>query len=147
MTDTPCARPDAGLFCRPCKKGGKAGQAEPMNGFILFCVGAAASVVSEIFWNGGSRAQVALWGGAGMLLLRRIALRFPLGDRVLLCLVGAALLLVLGLVFFLTEALSKPTGRHGGVIETADLPSFPYILYRFFLIAPAYAVIEYLEGI
>ena len=65
---------------------------------------------------------------------------------VILCLAGAALLLVLGLVFLLTEALAKPTGRHGVRIPV-DLPSFTYLLYRFFLIAPAYIVIQYLERI
>lgn len=113
-----------------------------MDTIILFCVGALSSVISEIFWKGASRPQVALWGGLGMLLLRRIALRFPFGDRALLCLFGAALLLVLRLALLLTEALS---GRNGQGRVTVELPSFSYVLYRFFLIAPAYIVIEYLK--
>ena len=116
-----------------------------MNGFILFCVGAAASVVSEIFWKGGSRVQVALWGGTGMLLLRRIVLRFPYGNHVLLCLFGALPLLALRLLFLLLPTLSHRSQREGSAVLTVDLPSFSYGLYRFLLIAPAYIIIEYLE--
>ena len=39
-----------------------------MDRCIIFFVGAAASVASEIFWKGSSRPPVALWGGMGMLL-------------------------------------------------------------------------------
>ena len=117
-----------------------------MDRFIIFCVGAAASQVSEIFWNGRSRLRVTLWGGTGMLLLRRIALRFPFGDRTLLCLFGAFLLLVLRLVFLLFPVLPLHNDRGDPARLTLDLPSFSYGLYRFLLIAPAYAVIEYLEA-
>ena len=117
-----------------------------MDRIIIFCVGAAASQVSEIFWNGDGRLRVALWGGAGMLLLRRIALRFPFGDRTLLCLFGAFLLLVLRLVFLLLPALSASADRGEEARLVLDLPSFSYGLYRFLLVAPAYAVIEYLEA-
>ena len=85
-----------------------------MDKFVIFCVGAAASVLSEIFWNGASRWTIGLWGGAGMLLLRRIVLRFSFMSRAFLCIFG--------------------------------MPSFSYGLYRFLLLAPAYAVIEYIEA-
>ena len=117
-----------------------------MDRLIIFCVGAAASEVSEIFWNGGSRLRVALWGGTGMLLLRRIVLRYPFGNRTLLCLLGAFLLLVLRLMFLLFPALSAPVDRGEDVRLIVDLPSFSYGLYRFLLIPPAYAVIQYLEN-
>ena len=72
-----------------------------MNRCVVFFVGALAAMVSEVFWKGESRWPVALWGGAGMLLLRRIVLRFPSESRVLLCLFGALLLLALRLTAFL----------------------------------------------
>ena len=117
-----------------------------MDRIIIFFVGAVASQVSEIFWNGDSPLRVALWGGTGMLLLRRSALRFPFGDRTQLCLLGAFLLLVLRLVFLLFPALSFAAERGEDARLTLDLPSFSYGLYRFLLVAPAYAVIEYLEA-
>ena len=121
------------------------GQAEAMDKLIIFFVGAAASVVSEIFWNGESRGRVALWGGAGMLLLRRILRRFPFESRALLCLFGALLLVCLRLVLFLFPILTIRFDRAGREPVPVELPSFSYGLYRFLLIAPAYTIIEYLE--
>ena len=51
-----------------------------MDTCIIFCVGALAAMASEAFWYGASRSDIALWGGTGMLLLRRILLRFPFGE-------------------------------------------------------------------
>lgn len=116
-----------------------------MDRCIIFIVGAAAAVAAEAFWRGDSRREEALWGGLGMLLLRRIVLRFPHGDRVLLCLAGALLLTVLRLAFRILQSLPGRTRRTGAAALTVDVPSFTYVFFRFFLIAPAYAVIEYLE--
>lgn len=115
-----------------------------MNRFIIFCVGAAASVISEIFWKGKSRWSVALWGGAGMLLLRRIILRFPTENRALLCISGALLMVTLRFTMGILQNLSVRAGENGSN-GLEDAPSFTYELYRFFLIAPAYTIIEYLE--
>ena len=117
-----------------------------MDRFIIFCVGAVASVVSEVFWKGDSHSCVALWGGAGMLLLRRIVLRFPSKSRALLCMFGALLLVALRLVLLILRELPGRTGRKGTLHLTVYMPSFPYVLYRFLLIAPAYTIIEYLEA-
>ena len=117
-----------------------------MDRCIIFVVGAVASVATEAFWKGASRANVALWGGTGMLLLRRVLLRFPYGDRALLCLVGALLLFTLWWLFLLLRALPGRTGKPGQTTVIFEVPSFSYGLYRFLLIAPAYAVIEYLEA-
>lgn len=136
----------AGLFCCLRKKARKTGQAVPMDRIIIFCTGAVASVVSEIFWKGATRVRAALLGGTGMLLLRRIVLRFPYGNHVLLCLFGALLLQALNLLFLLIPALSRRSHGDGPVALTIDLPSFSYGLYRFLLIAPAYIIIKYLEA-
>lgn len=117
-----------------------------MDTCIIFAVGAVASVATEAFWKGASRTYVALWGGMGMLLLRRVLLRFPYGNRVLLCLFGALLLFTLWWMFRLLQALPGRTDGPGPVTVTVDVPSFSYGLYRFLLIAPAYTVIEYLEA-
>ena len=111
-----------------------------MDRIIIFIVGAGASAISEIFWRGESRRYIFLWGGLGMLLLRRVVLRFPGGSRILLCLLGAVLLTVLRLTLFLLQRLP---GRSEGT--TGETLSFSYGLYRFLLIAPAYTIIEYLE--
>ena len=116
-----------------------------MDTCIIFCVGALAAVASEAFWYGASRSDVALWGGTGMLLLRRVLLRFPFQDRVLLCLVGAVLLVALRLALLILLALRDRSGKNLEKTVFADLPSFTYGLYRFFLIPPAFTVIEYLE--
>ena len=117
-----------------------------MNRLIVFCIGAFASVISEVFWKGESRWPVALWGGMGMLLLRRIVLRFSSESRALLCLFGALLLIVLRLALLIFQALPRRAVDNGPQKLLVDLPSFSYGLYRFLLIAPAYAVIEYVEG-
>ena len=117
-----------------------------MNRLIVFCIGAFASVVSEVFWKGESRWTMALWGGMGMLLLRRIVLRFSSESRALLCLFGALLLIVLRLALLIVQALSRRAADKRPLPLWLDLPSFSYGLYRFLLIAPAYAVIEYVEG-
>ena len=103
-------------------------------------------MVSEVFWKGVSHWTVALWGGTGMLLLRRIVLRFPLENRALLCIMGALLLIVLSMTLLILQSLSaRAAGSEPDRIRV-DLPSFSYGLYRFLLIAPAYTIIEYLEG-
>ena len=117
-----------------------------MNRLIVFCIGAFASVVSEVFWKGESRWTMALWGGMGMLLLRRIVLRFSSESRALLCLFGALLLIVLRLALLIVQTLSRRAADKRLQPLWLDLPSFSYGLYRFLLIAPAYAVIEYVEG-
>lgn len=116
-----------------------------MDRFIIFCVGAAASAVSEVFWRGECRRAVALWGGIGMLLLRRIVLRFPFESRALLCICGALLLMVLRLTIRILHTLTDREGRNAAVFPDMEVPSLSYSLYRFLLIAPAYTVIEYLE--
>ena len=117
-----------------------------MDTYIIFAVGAVASVATEAFWKGTSRTYVALWGGMGMLLLRRVLLRFPYGNRVLLCLFGALLLFTLWWMLLLVRALPDKGGKTSPAAIPVDVPSFSYGLYRFLLIAPAYAVIEYLEA-
>lgn len=116
-----------------------------MDKCIIFIVGAMASVAAEAFWRGASGGEEALWGGIGMLLLRRVVLRFPFGHRTLLCLMGALLLTALRLTFLILRTL--PGGTRGEVTTAfkEDVPSFTYGLFRFLLIAPAYAVIQYLE--
>ena len=113
-----------------------------MDLFIIFGIGAACSAVSEIFWKGRTRWSVTILGGAGMLLLRRILLRFSDTNRALLCLAGALLLFVLRMTLHILQRLYK--SNDGRIL--IDLPSLSYGLYRFFLIAPAYAIIEYLEN-
>ncbi len=117
-----------------------------MDRCIIFFVGAVASVATEAFWRGTSRRNIALWGGIGMLLLRRVLLRFPYGDRALLCLVGALLLLVLRLTLLILQALPRRTRKSAADVLTVEIPSFSYGLFRFLLIAPAYTIIEYLEA-
>ena len=112
-----------------------------MDRCIIFLVGSASAAVSEVFWRGHSDRSVALWGGAGMLLLRRMVVRFPFESRALLCVLGALLLAALRLSLFILHALLRQKADR----VTVDLPSFSYGLYRFLLIAPAYTVIEYLE--
>lgn len=114
-----------------------------MDRIVIFFVGAFTSAVSEIFWRGRYRRSIALWGGVGMLLLRRIVLRFPFESRALLCLGGALLLIVL----WLTCVLIHEIRMKGSYIPSLSLPSFSYSLYRFLLIAPAYTIIEYLESL
>ncbi len=117
-----------------------------MDRFIIFCVGAGAAVISEIFWKGTSRRSVVLWGGSGMLLLRRIILRFPFASRALLCIFGALPMLALRYVILISLRLTYSKREHIPCRLTIELPSFSYGLYRFLLIAPAYTIIEYLEG-
>lgn len=116
-----------------------------MDTCIIFCVGALAAMASEAFWYGASRLDIALWGGTGMLLLRRILLRFPFGDRVLLCLAGAVLLAALRLALLILYSLRDHGSKSTEKTVILDIPSFTYGLYRFFLIPPAFSVIEYLE--
>ena len=117
-----------------------------MDRCIIFFVGAVASVATEAFWRGASRRDIALWGGIGMLLLRRVLLRYPYGDRALLCLVGALLLLALRLALLILQTLPRQPRRSNADVLTVEIPSFSYGLFRFLLIAPAYAIIEYLEA-
>ena len=117
-----------------------------MNTLICFCVGALAAVISEIFWKGESRRQVALWGGLGILLLRRVVLRFSTVSRALLCVLGALLLTALRFALYILQSLPLHADRKPMVYPQLDMPSFSYGLYRFLLIAPAYAIIEYLES-
>lgn len=116
-----------------------------MNHLIVFFVGAVAATVSEVFWKGESRWHVALWGGIGMLILRRIVLRFPFESRTLLCFFGAVQLIALRLTIIILSELSKEKHKGKKARPTVDMPSFTYSLYRFLLIAPAYTIIEYLE--
>lgn len=90
---------------------------------------------------------MAVWGGVGMLLLRRVVLRFPFESRALLCLLGALLLVALRVILLIVQAISHGAGKKGEDCLTVDLPSFSYGLYRFLLIAPAYTIIEYLEDL
>ena len=110
---------------------------------IFFIVGTVSTAVSEVFWRGQYSRSTALLGGAGMLLLRRIILRFPFEDRALLCICGALLLVVLRLTFLLIQDMLTKRDH----LMTFSLPGFSYSLYRFLLIAPAYAIIEYLEAL
>ena len=104
-----------------------------MDTCIIFCVGALAAMASEAFWYGASRLDIALWGGTGMLLLRRILLRFPFGDRVLLCLAGAVLLAALRLALLILYSLrdhgSKSTEKTDRRIISC-LPAITMIYYN-----------------
>ena len=115
-----------------------------MDTCIIFCVGALAAMASEAFRYGASRLDIARWGGTGMLLLRRILLRFPFGDRILLCLAGAVLLAALRLALLILRVLPGRADRDQAM--TIEVPSFTYGLFRFLLIPPAFAVIRYLEA-
>ena len=117
-----------------------------MDRLIVFGTGAALSVVSEIFWRQESRWTVAIWGGTGMLLMRRIVLRFPFVSRALLCLAGALPMLALRLLIFISVSIWSPHGRKETNLLRMEFPSFSYALYRFLLLAPAYTIIEYLEA-
>ena len=117
-----------------------------MDRCIIFFVGAVSSAATEAFWRGTSRRNMALWGGIGMLLLRRVLLRYPYGNRALLCLVGALLLLALWMALLILQALPRRTRKSDAEVLTVEIPSFSYGLFRFLLIAPAYAIIEYLEA-
>ena len=117
-----------------------------MDKFVIFCVGAAASVLSEIFWNGASRWTIGLWGRAGMLLLRRIVLRFSFMSRAFLCIFGAfGLIAIWGVILILSSIYARSDSREP-IHILSKMPSFSYGLYRFLLLAPAYAVIEYIEA-
>ncbi len=116
-----------------------------MDRIIIFIVGAVSAMVSEVFWKGEGRWSVALWGGAGMLLLRRLVLRFPFKSRALLCIFGALLLFVIRILLHVLQALKMRRTDIGAYRFSVDMPSFSYGLYRFLLIALAYALIEYLE--
>ena len=76
-----------------------------MDRIVIFIAGAILAAVSEVFWRGQYRRSIALWGGVGMLLLRRIVLRFPYESRALLCLGGALLLIVLWITFVLIHEI------------------------------------------
>ena len=117
-----------------------------MKGLVIFCAGVVVAVVSEVFWNGESRWLTVLWGGAGMLLLRRVVLRFPFADRALLCVLGAVLLVALRVSLLILQALPRRVREGGSPWLTVDIPTFSYGLFRFLLIAPAYTIIEYLEA-
>lgn len=117
-----------------------------MDRCIVFCIGAIAAVVSEIFWKREGSWSVALWGGVGMLLLRRVELRFPYESRALLSILGAFLLLTLWLVLLFLQGIPRPSDRLGQRYMTIDMPSFSYALYRFLLIPSSYTIIEYLEA-
>ena len=117
-----------------------------MDRFIIFCVGAGAAALSEIFWKGTSRWPIALWGGSGMLLLRRIVLRFPLASRALLCIFGALPMLALRCIMLILASLRYRKAGPGPCRSVIEVPSFSYGLYRFLLTAPAYTIIEYLEA-
>ena len=117
-----------------------------MNRLILFGVGAAASAVSEIFWRGSSSRSVALWGGTGMLLLRRILLRFPFANRALLCICSVFPLLALRVFIHILSHLWEQKRKNKALSFSIERPSFSYGLYRFLLVAPAYTIIEYLEA-
>lgn len=117
-----------------------------MDRLILFCVGAILTVLSEIFWMGESRFSSALCGGLGMLLLRRMLLRFPYASRALLCILGAVLLAALRYVLQVFSDRNRAKGGSSLLSLWLSRPSFSYALYRFLLIAPAYTIIEYLEA-
>lgn len=117
-----------------------------MDRLVIFCVGAAASAVSEIFWNGEARWSISLWGGTGMLLLRRIVLRFPFANKALLCFLGAFPMIALWFIILMVSNLEDHAVSLREVAPKQVLPSFSYCLYRFFLIAPAFTIIEYLES-
>ena len=50
------------------------------------------------------------------------------------------------LAFLMLRALPLHRDENGAAMITLEMPSFSYGLFRFLLIAPAYAVIEYLEA-
>lgn len=117
-----------------------------MDKLVIFCVGAAASVLSEIFWKGASRWTIGLWGGTGMLLLRRIVLRFPFMSRAFLCVFGALELIAIWGVILILANIWQKSDRAESIHILSEVPSFSYGLYRFLLLAPAYTVIEYIEA-
>lgn len=117
-----------------------------MDRFILFCVGGVLTVLSEIFWKGESRWHSVLCGGLGMLLLRRMLLRFPTASRVLLCVFGAVLLAALHYILLVALERRRDFEKGSPFSFWPGRPSASYMLYRFLLIAPAYTIIEYLEG-
>ena len=117
-----------------------------MDKLVIFCVGAAASVVSEIFWKGASRWTIGLWGGTGMLLLRRIVIRFPFTSRAFLCVFGGLELVAIWGVIILLASILDRSHRTKPICILSEVPSFSYGLYRFLLLAPAYTVIEYIEA-
>ena len=117
-----------------------------MDTCIIFCVGALAAMASEAFWYGASRLDIALWGGTGMLLLRRILLRFSFMSRAFLCIFGAfGLIAIWGVILILSSMYARSDSREP-IHILSKMPSFSYGLYRFLLLAPAYAVIEYIEA-
>jgi len=103
-------------------------------------------VLSEIFWKGESRRSSALFGGLGMLMLRRVLLRFPTASKALLCILGAFLLAALHSVIRILTGDRRRLREKGLLFLWQTRPSFSYGLLRFLLIAPAYTIIEYLEG-
>ena len=142
----PRARWSSGLFCCKRKRSDNSGQAGSMNRLIVFLIGAATSTVSELFWRGTSSRSIALWGGTSMLMLRRILLRFSFVNRALLCICSTLPLMSLGAFIHILSRLCEGEGKRKPFVFLLEKPSFSYGLYRFFLLAPAYTIIEYLEA-
>ena len=117
-----------------------------MDKIIIFCAGAVASLASETFWKGKSQWTTVIRGGIGILLLRRILLRFPFKSKALLCIWGAVLLAALHAGILILQSIFNHTEKDGPYRLAWDPPSFSYGLYRFLLLAPAYTIIEYLEA-
>ena len=117
-----------------------------MSRIAVFIAGAVLSLASEIFWKGAGRPSTALWGGMGMLLLRRVVLRYSDTSRAMLCVVGALLLMAMRLALCILAQLADPVGERQPLQSLVEPPSFSYGLYRFLLIAPAYTIIEYVEA-
>ena len=113
-----------------------------MERLIIFGTGAGLGAVSEFFWQGRGRLVSILGSGVDMLLLRRILLRFPGGNRAALCLLGVLILLSSHYILTFFQTLftkERPAVR-------CLYPAGPYALFRCLLVAPAYIIIEYLEG-
>ncbi len=81
-----------------------------------------------------------------MLLLRRIVIRFPFMSRAFLCVFGALELTAIWGVILILANIWQKSDRTKTIHILLEVPSFSYGLYRFLLLAPAYAVIEYIEA-
>lgn len=121
-----------------------------MDRLAVFCTGAALYVLAEIFWRGRSHWTMALAGGLCMLLLRRILMKFPTGNMVLLCFAGAVVITAVEYVFgaVFNVALKMQVWDYSNKKYNICGQICPqYGALWVVLCAPAYKIIAFLEAI
>lgn len=117
---------------------------------LLFVLGGGLYVTLEFFWRGYSHVSMFLAGGASLLLLGGVTLRFPGLPLLALCAVGAVLITA---VEFLTGAVVNVLLKLN-VWDYSDLPlnlygqvCARYSLLWFALSAPGAALVQVMNAI